>query len=79
MTLIDRETVRTYLASLDDLTLNVIGVSSTLASSAILDDDVVAAMRVPEYQVVGLSRLNVVREVEAPMLREDGFNQRWSS
>jgi hypothetical protein len=37
-TVIVRGTVRTYLASLDDLTLKVIGVSSALASSAMLRD-----------------------------------------
>ena len=33
MTVMERETVRTYFASLEDLTLKVMGVSSAVASS----------------------------------------------
>lgn len=36
VTLIDRGTVRTYLASLEDLTLKVMGVSSAVDSSAMV-------------------------------------------
>ncbi len=36
MTVIVRGTVRTYLASLEDLTLKVMGVSSVVASSAMV-------------------------------------------
>ena len=36
MTVIERGTVRTYLASLEDLTLNVMGVSSAADSSAMV-------------------------------------------
>ena len=52
-TVIVRGTVRTYLASLEDLTLKVIGVSSALASSAMVDVGEVRTGRCIDY--LGLS------------------------
>ena len=52
-TVIVRGTVRTYLASLEDLTLKVIGVSSALASSAMVDVGEVMIGRCIDY--LGLS------------------------
>ena len=56
-TVIVRATVRTYLASLEDLTLKVIGVSSALASSAM-----VGCGRSDDWEMYRLSRTELRAE-----------------